>query len=192
MFTTVLKLLLAAILFVGLIGCVNVIELDFPTAEDGFPIGFTRISDGVQIYLGMHKDDVMNVLGEPTGVVDGRFGYGVNVYGEYVGSGIEFSYNYDGIINSIGILAWEDWITVGGLHALIDDIEKVRDIFENGELSQFHNLYDSSTGQYRPFTIIDNPENPVNALSALSGSIIIGQPPSEFWEHYGYPRSAVE
>ena len=51
-----LSVAIIVILAIGLMGCGDSIELEFLTTEDGFPIGFTRVSDGVQIRLGMHRD----------------------------------------------------------------------------------------------------------------------------------------
>ena len=196
MFIKILKFLLAGVLAISLTACG---ELAFPTTEDGFPIGFTRVSDGVQVYLGMHRDDVLRILGEPTGVAERRFAYSFMMNGEYVGS-MELHVNDDGRIRWIHIsswVGWDEWVTVGGLYAGMDS-EELFEIFDNGELSYFHNFYDSDCicGTYGgcPMStwVVDNPENPVYTLSALAGLITINRPDAEFWAHHGYPRAATD
>jgi len=59
-----LKIALITILAIGLVGCTSVQgNSNFPVSDTGFPIGFARTSDGAQIYLGMHRDDVEVVMG---------------------------------------------------------------------------------------------------------------------------------
>jgi len=61
----ILNIALIVVLIISLTGCLSAkepIELEFLTTETGFPIGITRISDGTQIGLGMHIDEIENIL----------------------------------------------------------------------------------------------------------------------------------
>lgn len=40
-------------------------DMEFPTTETGFPIGATRGGDHAQIKLGMHRNDIENILTRP-------------------------------------------------------------------------------------------------------------------------------
>jgi len=183
----ILKNLLVIILIIGLMGCTN--RLGFPTDENGFPMGFTRASDGAQVYLGMYRDDVVSILGEPSFVELGRIAYH---YSGERGS-VQFGYNEYGIIIFIEVRNTNDWIPASGLRAADIDIEQVQYIFESGGLSHFYGFVDIYTGQYRPFMIIDHPTNPVNALAyTTNNAIIILQLSAGFLAEHGYPYNAAD
>jgi len=63
MYKKILNIILVLALTLGLTGCWS-IGLEFPVSKTGFPIGFTRLSDGAQIYLGMTREEIGKVLGE--------------------------------------------------------------------------------------------------------------------------------
>jgi len=58
----VLSGVLVLVLLFSLSSCFAPRVLEFPVSETGFPIGFTRLSDGAQIYLGMTRDEVGRIL----------------------------------------------------------------------------------------------------------------------------------
>ena len=55
MWIKALNIILALVMIFSLAGCSN-------SQESGFPTTFARVSDGVQISLGMHRDDVEKIL----------------------------------------------------------------------------------------------------------------------------------
>jgi len=107
--------LLIMVLAISLTGCFAPRRVEFPTTETGFPIGFTRLSDGAQIYLGMTRDEVGEIL------------YAINMWGDIVESqGERVNYGYfqdalklidynedDGVV--LISSTSEDWAIAGGI-----------------------------------------------------------------------------
>jgi len=138
--------LVIALIF-GLTGCFQGRELDFPVSETGFPIGFTRVSDGVQISLGMYINEVESIMSDS---VEYRFPQVGLVFFD----DIDIRYvNYR--LTSVSTrMEDDDWIIAG-------EISVGGDIQSAIDSDNFTNLIHA----HRPNAIIfvDDLENPVYA-----------------------------
>jgi len=147
--------MLIVILTISLIGCFDTKILEFQTNEDGFPIGFTRISDGVQIYLGMHIEDVERVLGDRF-EYQGRTG---SYFGEEIYDGQDgfILFGFDDVEMVVSILVtMKGWAAVGGF-LIGDNFQRV--IEYDGFERFYHRIVDD-----RWIVIDDAPENPSISL----------------------------
>jgi len=115
-----LSIALMLTLVIGLTGCFFG-EIEFPVSEIGFPIGFTRISDGVQIYIGMNRYEVESVMGSG---IECQYFYGAMFYdivsdivmGREVTTGrIRVQY-YNDMVTAVGT-ASPNWAIVDGVSA---------------------------------------------------------------------------
>jgi len=151
-------------LAVILTGCFGVsetnefVELEFPVSETGFPTGFTRISDGTQIRLGMHRDEFEAILESANELQREMFtttwdtiGIEYNeFFGLYLGVNgyIIIDYKDDNTPYSISSIT-EDWVLPGG----ISIGNSIHNVIDNGEFPHvIHNVEKSE------FFIFDNPE----------------------------------
>jgi len=129
--------MLTLALIVILTGCVNSNELEFPVSDTGFPIGFTRVSDGAQIRLGMHRDEIEAILEsvdkhrreafrlmlETVGI---EYDESLGLYLGASGGHITIQYNSDNIAYAFNSVA-NDWVLAGEI-SLGDDVQDVINI----------------------------------------------------------------
>lgn len=172
---------LVSIFTIGLTGCFctnEPIELEFLTNEAGFPIGFTRISDGAQIGLGMSRDEVENILGEPkTSEELGEIRF-LERFGIYDDS-LSIFYNDNNIAEFITHRS-EDWVATGGFF-IGDDIQNVIDS------DKFSSLIYSN--ESHSVIILDNLEAPKFELgfqyttdgSIIGMTLVVSNTPLWFW-----------
>jgi len=144
-------------LVLGLTGCLS-IGLEFPVSKTGFPTGFTRISDGVQVYLGMTRDEVREVL-----VVTNERGEEIASSGSLVNYGaakmdgwFQIEY-YNNIAISIMSMS-TDWAINGGFSTG----DNIRSIVDS---NSFTNLRHSSGLPLNTYDAVDIAKNPTYALS---------------------------
>jgi len=148
------KVLYIVLCLALLTGCVEPIELEFAVTEMGFPLGFTRISDGAQINLGMSRSEIESILNM---VSDYEFeDTGVYEWGDEV---IGISYNYDGVAWSIGIFDRSDIVMPSGDWAIVGRFSIGSNISDVIDSSKF--TYIVEGGQ---LIIYDAPRNPTYGL----------------------------
>jgi len=184
MIIKMLRIAIVIVLTVGLIGCIN------KPNEPEFPTGFTRVADGAHIYLGMHRDDVKKILGEPTGTGSMGADYGGMRYEFDENETIIFTYSTDKKISYISIMATTNkWTILDGIYVGMDR-QTALDIVEYSGLP---NLYDVNDRAFH-WKIIDNPRTPVYVLQIMGDGrdkanwMVLSRPKLGFWEIYGYPR----
>jgi len=155
MYKKILFAMISLVLLISLTGCREPIELEFAVTETGFPLGFTRMSDGAQINLGMHRSEIESILGESgdTSRVMAEYGAIVGTYGrsEDGDSGfIDIRYTPEGKAVSIGLFL-PNWAVSGGF-SLGDNIH---DLLDSIRLKGLTYGFADSTGR-----VIDDIENP--------------------------------
>jgi len=111
--------MLIAFIFIGLIGC-EAMELDLPRSETSFIVEFapilTHISDGRQVSLGMHRDEIGNILS-----LQHVTEYGATHWYE----GLLISYNDDKVTSIVVSIANNNWLMSGILVG--DNIQNIID-----------------------------------------------------------------
>ena len=158
-------------------------ESELPTTETRFPpIGFTRISDGAHIRLGMSRDDVGKILEswnifteepmESSGPIVSYYDY-ITIF--YFGD----------TVARIGAAVSEEWATVGGF-SVGDNIQSVFDsVFDSNRLLRFtHNDEDRNVVidahlDNAPFRIVffyneDGFIRSILLMAAISDEMIFG------------------
>lgn len=129
MLKRILSIALIMILAISLTGCICSSEPNFPTSETGFPIGFTRLSDGAQIYLGMSEDEIGNVITEILitqrleALRLGIINQNERLYGET--GYIRIQFRPDGTANTISTVS-NQWAAAGNI-SVGDSIKSVLD-----------------------------------------------------------------
>jgi len=133
-FSIAVIVILLTVWIAGLIGFQLSNPMDFLTTEDGFPTGFTRINegtphDGVQIGLGMHMDEVENVVRRlPRSLENSTLQYFGNpenarAYNTWRGGTIVVIYNYSNIAQNIATQS-RNWGIAGNVF-VGDNIQSV-------------------------------------------------------------------
>ena len=117
MYTKVWAVVLIFIFMASLTGCIGVSEPQNSTYETGIPVRFTRISDGIQISLGMTQEQIEQKLGS------GKLGY--PFANHYVYDDISVLFRDDAV--SVIFMECLNW-SIAGI-SVGNDIQKVFDTF---------------------------------------------------------------
>ena len=102
---------------------------DFPVSETGFPIGFTRLSDGVQIRLGMTEYEIGRVVTEISehermvAIASGLIDENERLYGRTGYIGVTF--RPDGTANIVSTNS-NQWAIVEGI-SVGDNVQRIFD-----------------------------------------------------------------
>ena len=144
-----LVIVLTFIFLIGLTGCFSSNNLEYLVDTSGFPVGFTRISDGVQIGLGMNRQQVEQKLG-----IEDHAEWG---FYDYDGMGIRFISE----IASMFSVYYPNWSITHGI-SVGDNMQKILDSFEYIEIfDDFGNpITTDSDNEVVGITALNNEENP--------------------------------
>lgn len=149
---------------IGLTGCGGN-QWDFPTSDNGFPIGATRMSDGAQLVLGMHLDDAIELFDN---IRERRF-ENLLTFDEEIGHG-SIRYNDDGIVYLINLHA-EIWQVDGGF-SVGDELPKILDRFSHltsvpGQFGGFISIYETAERSTYRLRVHHTPDER-NVISAFT------------------------
>jgi len=147
----ILSIMIIIVLTLGLVGCITSGDSEFPTT-------FTRTSDGLQVSLGMHRDEIDDIL-TPAEWQDLADPF-IRV-SRFYEEGVRISYSDDDIVWSMLISEVadqaEDWVIAG--FSVGDSVQSVIDS------EKFINFIHRPLGVIE---IVDDAENPAYKLFIIS------------------------